>query len=154
MPKLTDKSKTTVTITRNTGSWGSLTPISIFANDEKIGQLYKGEHTTFDVGEGTYRFRVEMSGGYKSDELVLDMKIGETANIDISAIEAVGYMMPIGIVIVLVNLWALMSRGVLSNIVRLVVCIGCLFMLMPLFTQRKLDITPPQYFRIHHQNIS
>ena len=50
MPKLTDKSATTVPITRNTGSWDSPTPITIFANDEKIGQLYKGEHTTFEVG--------------------------------------------------------------------------------------------------------
>ena len=137
MPKLTDKSKTTVTIARNTGNWGSLTPITIFANDEKIGQLYKGEHTTFDVGEGTYRFRVEMSGGYKSEELTLEMSEGETANIDISAIDVAQRILPIGIALVLVNLWALMSRGVLSNIVRLVVCMVGLFMLIPLFTQRK-----------------
>lgn len=137
MPKLTDKSKTTVTITRNTGRWGSLTPITIFANDEKIGQIYEGEHTTFDVGEGTYRFRVEMSGGYKSEELTLEMSEGETANIDISAIDVAQRILPIGIALVLVNLWALMSRGVLSNIVRLVVCMVGLFMLIPLFTQRK-----------------
>lgn len=137
MPQLTDKSKSTVTLTRNTGSWGFFSPITIYANDDNIGKLNHGETASFDVGEGTYRFRVEMSGGYKSDDLILDMSEGETAHIDISTIRAAQNVMPAAIALIAVNLWGLMSRGVLSSSIRLVICLVCLFVFLSIFSQRK-----------------
>ena len=137
MPQLTDKSKTTVTITitRNTGSWGFFSPITIYANADNIGRLNHGEKASFDVGEGTYRFHVEMSGGYKSDDLILEMSEGETAHIDISTIRSAQNMMPMAIAIILVNLWGLMSRGILSSSIGLVVCLIGVF--VSIFSQRK-----------------
>ena len=41
MDKLTSNESATITITRNTGNWGALSDITIYANDEKVANSFE-----------------------------------------------------------------------------------------------------------------
>ena len=136
MDKLTSTESATITITRNTGNWGALSDITIYANDEKVASLSIANRTKITVKPGTYNFRAQMMGGYKSAELTLEMVNGETADIDISTVSIGQYFLPFMLLFILFNVLGIVLGGVAINIVRLVVSVIGIFVGISLFSQK------------------